>query len=295
MTEPTETPEAAASPEANPSSQSAPAEAYAWLGDGLTDEDRRYLDAKKYGGPADVYKALRASETALRSGERVNLPKSSEAPENWEGWARLGAAASPEAYELAAPKIEGEAGEFFQYDEGLSKTFREAAHAAKLAPWQAAKIHDGFVAAQVAAAQQHAQAYAKDRADTDQWMRAQWGDKRQERLAAVSATAQKFGLEAGSADLDALAARVGSPKLLAMLDALAQTEADAAPVGGAFSSNGGGGVGGNLEPSEALRAFEAKHGEALLDKGHPERAALVKQWNDLVAAKSAADAARKQR
>ncbi len=281
MTETTDPAESAApAPEAAPVQGEAPAESFAWLGDGLTDDDRRYLEAKKYGGPADLYKALRASETALRAGERVNLPKTGDDPANWEGWERLGAAASPEAYELAAPKADGEAAEFFQYDEALAKSFRDLAHSAKLAPWQAARIHDGIVAAQMETAKSHAAAYAADRTATDAWMKETWGDQRQERLAAVATTARKFGLEAGSADLDQLAARIGSPKLLAMLDALAQGETDVAPQGGAFSPQGGSGV----VPADALKAFQDKNREALLDKGHPEHGALVKQWNDLLKA-----------
>jgi len=270
---------------------------YDWMGDGLSDEDRTYLDNKKFDSPRKVYDAMRAAEREVRASDKVVLPK--DDPLKWDGWEKLGAPEKGDAYDLPEIEVPPELEGIYGHNADLETAMRGAMASARLVPEQASAMYEQFNNFQRAQAEAIAAESKQDKAETDAWMKENWGAEKDERLDAAITAAKNMGIEfeGENADiLDRMALIGGSRPMLAIFDALAKAQAGDTPKGGAFGNTGGSGGGG---AKEALRTFEAKN-PALTNKDiEPEgttREELTKKWNDLRAAARAEDeAAQKKR
>jgi len=257
---------------------------YDWLGGELTDDDRKYLDAKKFDDPRKVYDSLRAAERELRDGDKVALPK--DDPLKWDGWDKMGVPAKGEDYDL--PPVEVPEGLEGIYGENpdLTNAMRGAMAGARLLPAQAQALYGKFNEFQIAQAQAVADESKRDLAAATTWMGENWGAQKDERLSAAITAAKNLGIEFEGENaqvLDQMALIGGTPQMLAVFDALAQSQAGDVPKGGAFSATGSGATGESAQAQ--LASFEAKHGASLTNKDtKPEgmtRAQLNEKWTAL--------------
>src|SRR6266550_5917625 len=125
-------------------------------------------------------------ETKRMVGNAVHMPKADAPQEEFDKfYARLGRPESPDKYELKRP--ENPAGG--QWDEGLEKEFRTAAHASGLQPRQAQGLLDWFNKTQT----ERLSAYTKGMEEGVGKLKTEWGTKFDEKVGMAARAVKELG------------------------------------------------------------------------------------------------------
>lgn len=244
---------------------------FAWMGDAnLTDQDRHYLEAKRFSKPADLYKSLRNAEKAIRGNVMPAPPENPEQRAEWykdAGVAQaLGIPEEPTGYGVEPPKFDDAIKDLVAYDDARHGRFLEAAHQLNLTPQQVEGVL-GMWAEEVGQdAKSYEAARIADETEADAALKRDWGQDYDQRKAAAVETAVELGLTDAEAEALRTSGVAGSAKMFKILDELAQ-------VRGNDGLKGGGRGGGGMTPESAaaeLDTFEKKHRNALVDKRHTD-------------------------
>lgn len=130
---------AAGEPDASPAHDAGRQAGFA--ADGLSDDNRRVVDAKGWESLDKVVESYRNLEAKI--GDSLRAPADDASSEEWgEFYGRLGRPETPAGYEFQLP--EG-LGEDFPYDGESAVRFAEWAHQAGLSARQAQSLHDMYV------------------------------------------------------------------------------------------------------------------------------------------------------
>lgn len=150
----------------------------------LPEELRGEKSLEKYKSVPEVAKAY--VEASKLMGNAVHMPKPDAPQEEFDKfYARLGRPESPDKYELKRP--ENPAGG--QWDEGLEKEFRTAAHQSGLQPRQAQGLLDWFNKTQT----ERLTAYTKGMEEGVGKLKTEWGAKFDEKVGMAARAVKELG------------------------------------------------------------------------------------------------------
>lgn len=150
----------------------------------LPEDLRSEKSFEKFKGIPDLAKSYTELEKSM--GNAVRMPKAESKPEEWDAfYSKLGRPESPDKYELKRP--ENPAGG--QWDEGLEKEFRTAAHASGLQPRQAQGLLDWFNKTQT----ERLTAYTKGMEEGVGKLKTEWGAKFDEKLGMAARAVKELG------------------------------------------------------------------------------------------------------
>jgi len=198
-------------------------------------ENPSLKDFKDVGGLAKSF-----LETKSKLGSMTTIPGENAGAEDWgKFWNRIGRPESPDKYELALPKMEGQ-----NFSEEALASFRQHAHEVGMTPKQAQenmnwymKVFQGQVEQQAAALSEAASASAKE-------LRTEWGADYDKKMSAVDRALGQFFGEEEAKTLRALSA--ANPKLMKSLSEIGGTISESASKGGEMSEQSG-----DLTPEDA--------------------------------------------
>lgn len=245
---------------------------YSWMGDDvhLSDQDKHYLESKRFTKPMDLFKSLRHAETALR-GEKIAAPP--ENPERRAEWYKdsgvaqaLGIPEKPDDYEVAQPKFSEEIAPMVQYDDARHGRFLEAAHANNLTPQQAQGLLEFYSQEIGNDVQAYEAARQADETEMQATLTKEWGNDYERRKTAAVEMAVEMGLSTEQAEALRQGNVAGSTTMYKILDELAQVRGSDTLKGG---QRGQGGM--TKESAQAeLTEFEQKNRDALINEKHSD-------------------------
>ncbi|UPJ43927.1 hypothetical protein IVB40_07610 [Bradyrhizobium sp. 40] len=193
----------------------------------------------------------------------------------WGGYTELGWSPDRQAYTIEAPKLaDGEV-----HDEKAFGKFADLAHDARLAPWQAKAVYDGMHAHENAQLKAFRDAGAVANRELDNKLRANWGDKYDERTTIAKRAFAFFKPDSVTgAQMDQA---MGSPAMVELFERIGAAMGEDKLVGQA------GGSFGAKTPAQAraerLQLENDKEWFAVFNNPrHPQNAAFIKQRNDLM-------------
>lgn len=251
---------------------STPAPDFSWLGADAKPEVQQYVQGKGFKSPAAIAEAYINAEKALSSRE-IAIPK----PEDTAGWAKLRAAMgvpeAPDKYDL------GEVGKTLK-PEAL-KQWGGVFHQLGLSNDQAAKLVAQTT--QMAQAQQEAQ-HAEYVATTEkvaERMKAEYGDKWPQfhDIASRGFNVIKEQLKLDDAKIDALERSLGTRELLSLAHMIGEAKVEAGFVTSDGQHRG-------MTRDQARHEINKLKGDrekylALMSSGHPNHAAVQREWTEL--------------
>lgn len=222
----------------------------------LPDDDRKWVENKKFAEPASAVKAYRELEKQFLSGDKIVLPGKDASPEEIDAFhAKIGRPEAPDKYEIKAP-------EGAKLDDALVEKFRKTAFEAGLPAQMATPLVEMFNehVTETLQAQEAARAQAsKEGVDA---MRKEWGAQAPQQLAAANRAMKTLGLTADDVQAmgDALppetddqgnVVRNGTARTLALMAKLGLG------MGEDILSGGGGQRKFGLSPAEAQAKLDA--------------------------------------
>jgi hypothetical protein len=243
---------------------------YAWFGDQVDTDTQKYLEAKSFKSPADLYKSLRAAEKMIRGDQLPGPPDDPEKQPEWlksSGLAkRLGIPDDPGEYKIDPPEFPEEIRGMVSYDDTRHTKLLEQAHKLNMTPAQVEGML-GFYRDELAA---DAQTFTTEAQTDEARMKAElgreWGEDYDTNLRAALEVAKETGLEADQIEALRVGKVAGSTALTKILHELAVARGNDTLKGGGK----GGGMMTRQTAQAELDAFTAKHADALTKHDHPE-------------------------
>lgn len=177
-TAPTTTPSPATAPTPAPATAPTPASAPAskdpWFTKadyGFDDKTQQFFAGKNYPDEKTALSSLRQADELARARNVVHKPDPKN-PQGWEGFTDLGWTPDKAQYKINPPKVAE--GDF--HDTGAFGKFQEAAHEARLAPWQAEAVYGALHAQSNDSIKAFKEAGAAANRELDTALRSKWGD-----------------------------------------------------------------------------------------------------------------------
>jgi hypothetical protein len=237
---------------------------------GLDDAASKQIIDRGFTEPKALVQSWMEADRIARARNVFEKPDPTK-PQEWKGFTELGWTEDPAKYTVEKPDL-GEGG---QIHDGIFSAFTQAAHKAKVAPWQAkeiygevAKVMNVTIAEQDAAAQRASQ-------ELDQKLRTEWKADYDRNKALAGRAMSALGVAAQDAgEIEKL---LGAPSMVKLFHTIGGLMGEDQLVG----QGGGVGISESIEKIEAdKRAFAAnpQKTKALGDPSHPQHKDVSAEW-----------------
>lgn len=241
---------------------------------GLDGDTVKFLDGKNFPDIKTALSSAREADTLARSRKVVDKPDPANV-KGWGGFTELGWVADRQQYKVEPPKV----GEGEVHDEKAFKTFNDAAHDARLAPWQAKAVYDAMHAHDNASLKALKQSGATANLELENQLRTEWGDKFDQNKELAKRAFSQFKPDAiSAAQMDQI---MGNASFVKLFNAIGAAMGEDKLVGG---QNAGFGAKTPAAARAELMQLESDPAwfSIFNNPRHPQNAAYVKQRADLI-------------
>jgi hypothetical protein len=245
---------------------------------GLDDQARQFIAGKGFQNISDLVKSGMEADRMVRDRNIMTAPDADPAKrKDWDGYERLGWNKDRGQYAVEAPKVpEGK-----NYDTAAEKAFLDAAHGARIAPWQAKEMLDAMAAFGFKAQDDAEAKGALDMRQLDEALKKEWGADYATHKARAESAARYMGI--GVDDASQLEKVLGAPGLVKHFAKLGAMLGEDTLKGGAAGGAARGGLTADGAAAEMSRLSGDKEFQrALKDPSHPQHAQNVARWNALI-------------
>lgn len=238
---------------------------------GLDADGVKFINDRKFDGWAPLVKSAIDSDRVARARNLMDKPDPNKLSE-WKGYSELGWVEDATKYTIEKPKV----GEGEVLHDGMFATFTKAAHAAKLAPWQAKAVFEEMFKFGNTELKNMDTASAGEIKRAEDALQAKWGADFPRNKTLAARAMRHFGL--GAKDSKLLDGALGSPGLVEMFHAIGDMIGE-----DKLPENGGGGFGSGesidaIEADKRKFAGDALKRKALGDPSHPQHKDVAAEW-----------------
>ncbi|WP_299085055.1 hypothetical protein, partial [uncultured Ruegeria sp.] len=255
---------------------------YAWFAEDISDEEKEYLDNKKFDNPRKVLKSLRAAEGMIRGDKISGPPDDPEKHANWlkeSGLAkRLGVPENPEDYGIERPDFGEDTEGLIQYDDDRHNRVMGSLHEMNLTPAQVKGVLDLYAQETGNDARAFSQEAVHDEANMTSTLQRDWGNDYDQNLKAALEVGAESGLDEAKIEALRVGKVAGSLELTKILFELAEVRGNDTLKGG---GRGGLESTSREQAQKELNDFQSRNAKALTQHDHPEHETAFAEFQRL--------------